>query len=487
MISSPRRTSCQTCLALCLCLPLLTSCMLGDDFQHPEVKVSAQWLGQGPTTSEVTLAGEQNLAHWWTAFNDPRLTSLVERAMHANLDLRMAESRIRQARAAMGIAGADLGPTVDTAASYTRSRTPGSGNSGESVTSNFYKMGFDAGWEIDLFGGLRRGVEAAGADLDTAVESRRDLLVSLSAEVAGDYLNLRSLQQRLAIARLNLSAQKHSVELTRKRFGAGFVGKLDVAQAEALAATTAGQIPLLESQVRQTIYSLSLLLGGEPSALLAELTPDAALPVAQASVPLGLPSDLIRQRPDIRQAEAKIHAATARIGVARADLLPKFTITGSLGLQNSTLSSVFNQSSSAWSFGPALNWPLFDMGRGRANLELKKALQEEELLAYEQTVLGALREVENALIASTKEEEHRQALVQSVSANRTAVNLATALYTAGQTDFLAVLDAQRSLYAAEDALAQSRCAVSIDLVALFKALGGGWPAAEEKAGVASGS
>ena len=479
-------TSYRTSLALCLCLPLVTSCMMGPDFQRPEAKVSSQWLGQPPTAPEAAPTPEQNLAQWWTIFNDPQLTSLVERAMQANLDLRMAESRIRQARAAMGIAGADLGPTVDTDALYRRSRTQSSGNSGEAVTTNFYKMGFDAGWEIDLFGGVRRGVEAAGADLDTAVESRHDLLVSLSAEVAGKYLNLRSLQQRLTIARQNLSAQEHSTELTRQRFRTGFVGKLDVVRAEALAAATAGQIPLLEAQVRQTIYSLSLLLGGEPSTLLAELTPDVALPMALATVPLGLPSDLVRQRPDIRRAEAKIHAATARIGVAKADLLPKFTIVGSIGLQNNTLNSLFNQASTAWSLGPSLNWPLFDMGRSRANLELKKAVQEEELLAYEQTVLGALREVENALIASTKEEEYRQTLVRAVAANRTVVDLATALYSAGENDFLAVLDAQRSLYGAEDALAQSSRTVATNLVALFKALGGGWPAEDGEASSASG-
>jgi NodT family efflux transporter outer membrane factor (OMF) lipoprotein len=454
---------------------------------------------------------EQNLVQWWTIFNDPQLTSLVERAMQANLDLRMAESRIRQARAAMGIAGADLGPTVGTAASFRRSRTPlsgdrsesaagdpsitdptettrlSSGTGGDSITGNLYRMGFDAGWEIDLFGGIRRGVEAAGADLDAAVESRHDLLVSLSAEVADNYLNLRSLQQRLAIARENLAAQEHTAELTRQRFNVGFVSKLDVVRAEAQAATTAGQIPLFEAQIRQTIYSLSLLLGGEPSTLLAELSPDTALPVASAAVPLGLPSELLLRRPDIRRAEATIHAATARIGVAKADLFPKFTISGALGLQNTTLSSTLNRASTAWSLGPALNWPLFDMGRTRANLELRKAVQEEELLAYEQTVLGALREVENALIASTKEEEHRQAIARAVAANRTAVDLSTSLYTAGENDFLAVLDAQRSLYASEDTLAQSTRTVSTNLVALFKALGGGWPAEKDAPRNGSGS
>lgn len=470
MTHKPYRAS----LTLCLCLPLLTSCMMvGPDFQRPETKVASQWLGPTPATS-ATPAAVQDLAQWWTTFNDPQLTSLVTRAMLANLDLRLAESRIRQARAALGIAGADLGPSVDTAASVTRSRNPASLSRSEATTGNLYQAGFDAGWEIDLFGGLRRGVEAADADLEAAIESRRDLLVSLSAEVASNYLNLRSFQQRLAIARQNLKAQEHTSKLTRQRFDAGFASRLDVVRAEALAATTAGQIPLLEAQIRQTIYSLSLLLGGEPSTLLTELTPDAALPAALATVPLGLPSDLLLRRPDIRKAEAKIHAATARIGVAKADLFPKFTISGALGLQNSTLSSTLNRASTAWSIGPALNWPLFDLGRTRANLELKKAVQEEELLTYQQTVLTALREVENALIASTKEEEHRQAIAQAVAANRSAVTLATALYSAGQNDFLAVLDAQRSLYAAEDTLAQSNRTVSTNLVALFKALGGGW-------------
>ena len=470
MIRKPYRAS----LTLCLCLPLLTSCMMvGPDFQRPEAKVSSQWLESAPT-SPAAPAAIQDLAQWWTAFNDPQLTSLVTRAMQSNLDLRLVESRILQARAALGIAGADLGPTVDTAASVSRSRNPASSSRSEATTGNLYQVGFDAGWEIDLFGGLRRGIEAADADLEAAIESRRDLLVSLSAEVASNYLNLRSLQQRLAIARQNLKAQEHTTKLTRQRFDAGFASRLDVVRAEALAATTAGQIPLLEAQIRQTIYSLSLLLGGEPSTLLTELTPDAVLPAALATVPLGLPSDLLLRRPDIRRAEAKVHAATARIGVAKADLFPKFTISGALGLQNSTLSSTLNRASTAWSIGPALNWPLFDMGRTRANLELKKAVQEEELLTYQQTVLTALREVENALIASTKEEEHRQAIAQAVAANRSAVTLAAALYSAGQNDFLAVLDAQRSLYAAEDTLAQSSRTVSTNLVALFKALGGGW-------------
>lgn len=465
-------------MVILVLLPFLSGCMVGPDFKQPETELPAQWVGEAPKVADKNDSPDLDLARWWLVFHDPQLASLVERAMAANLDLQKAESRIRQARAAMRLAGADLGPSIDAGASYKRSRTPSLGSDGGKVTTNLYQMGFDASWEIDIFGGTRRGVEAAGADYTAAVESRRDLLVSLSAEVANSYLNLRSLQQRLAITRQNLRAQEHSARLTRERFDAGFVGKLDVTQAEALVATTASQVPLLESSIRQTIYGLSLLLGGEPSLLLAELNAGAPLPSVMATVPAGLPSELLLRRPDIRMAEAKMHAATARVGVAQADLFPKFVISGTLGLQSNTLNALSDRAGSFWSFGPAIQWPVFDMGRNQANLELKKEILEEELLSYRQSVLSALQEVENALVASSREEEHRQDLLRVVAANRASVDLATTLYTEGQSDFLAVLDAQRSLFAAEDSLAQSNRTVATNLVALFKALGGGWSEAE---------
>jgi NodT family efflux transporter outer membrane factor (OMF) lipoprotein len=474
MLSLLCRLSGRISLIVFCGLPILTSCTLGPDFKAPKPELSNQWSEPTPTAANSASLAEQDLAQWWKIFNDPQLSSLIERATEVNLDLRIAQSRIRQSRAALTIAGANLGPTVDASAAYRRSQSPMSGSDSPGATTNLYQTGFDAVWELDLFGGIRREVEASGAELDSAVENRRDLLVSLNAEVANNYLNLRSLQQRLAIARANLTAQEHTVELTRQRWDAGFINKLDMVRAEAQAATTAGQIPLLEAAIRQTIYGLSLLLASEPATLLAELTPDAALPVAMANVPPGLPSELLRRRPDIRRAEANIHAATARIGVATADLFPSFTITGSLGLQNNTFNSTFNQASRAWSLGPSINWPLFDMGRTRANIELKKAVQEEELLAYEQTVLTALNEVENALVAASKEEEHRKSLAIAVTANRAALKLASTLYAAGETDFLSVLDAQRALFITEEALAQSSKTVCTNLVALFKALGGGW-------------
>lgn len=454
---------------------LLTGCMVGPDFRAPEPHVPVQWQG---AAADSRPAAPEELARWWTLFADPELTSLEERAIAANLDLKQAEARVRQARAARAVAASGLGPTVDGGASYRRSRSPETERS-PAVTSSLYEAGFDASWELDLFGGVRRGVEAADADLAASIEARNAVLVSLSAELATNYLSLRGLQEQLAIARRNLAAQTQSAELIRRRFAVGFVSKLDVSRAEALAATTASQIPLLESAARQTIYSISILLGTEPAALMAELGPAAALPAAPPLVPTGVPSELLRRRPDIRKAEAVLHASTARIGVAEADLFPRFTISGSLGLQNSDFSSTFNRASRFWSFGPALNWRLFDLGSTRANIELKKAVREEDLLAYQQTLLTALQEVENALIASTKEEERQAALATAVSANRQAVELAQKLYAAGEGDFLAVLDAQRSLYVTEDSLSQSRRNLVTQLVALFKALGGGWQAGEQ--------
>jgi multidrug efflux system outer membrane protein len=453
---------------------ILSGCMVGPNFQRPQTALPADWTGPTAESRPVTPA-EAELARWWALFDDPTLVALVEKAVQSNLDLKQAEARIRQARAARGVVAAGIGPAVDATGAYQRSRSSGAGNGrNDGVISDQYQAGFDAGWELDIFGGVRRAIEAADADLQAAVETRRDVLVTLTAEVARNYIDLRAFQQRITIARQNLAAQKHSASLTRQRFQNGFVGGLDVANAEAQVATTAAQIPLLESSARQSIYSLSVLLGKDPAALLRELSPAAVIPAVPPATPLGVPADLLRRRPDIRRAEAQIHAATARIGVATADLFPRFTISGSVGLRASDFSSWFDWAGRVWSFGPAASWNLFDTGRTRSNIEQQRALQDQSLITYQQTVLTALQEVENALIASAKEEEHRLAVVEAVRANRKAVGLATTLYTQGNTDFLNVLNAQRSLFASEEALVQSTGNMSTNLVALFKALGGGW-------------
>jgi multidrug efflux system outer membrane protein len=466
-------------LILCLSFAILSGCMVGPNFKRPQATLPADWAGQTAEFQPVTPA-EEELANWWTLFDDPTLVSLIERAVQSNLDLKQAEARIRQARAARGVVASGIGPTVDATGAYQRSRTPGGTNGkSEGNISNQYQAGFDAGWELDIFGGVRRAIEAADADLQAAMETRRDVLVTLTAEVARNYIDLRAFQERIVIARQNLATQKHSAALTRQRFEAGFIGALDVASADAQVATTTAQIPLLEASAQQTIYSLSVLLGRDPAALVRELSPVAAIPLTSPSVPLGVPSDLLRRRPDIRRAEADIHAATARIGVATADLFPRFTISGSVGVRASDFSSWFDWASRIWSFGPSASWNLFNTGGTRSNIEQQRALQEQSLITYQQTILGALQEVENALIASAKEAEHRRALREAVGANRKAVDLATTLYTQGNTDFLNVLNAQRSLFATEDALIQSTGKVSTNLVAVFKALGGGWHEGQE--------
>jgi NodT family efflux transporter outer membrane factor (OMF) lipoprotein len=470
-----RRQACRRGFAVIVLLYLMTvtGCLVGPDFRPPQTKVPSAW-----TETAAALPSEpplQDLVYWWTTFNDPVLSSLVERAIQSNLDLKLAQARIRQARAARNVTAAGLGPTVNAGSSYTRSGSAVETPSGtENNTSNLYRTGLDSAWELDIFGGVRRSVEAADANIQAAVEDRRDVLVTLVAEVGLNYTDLRSFQQQIVIAQENLKAQRHTAEITRQRFQAGFVGALDVANAEAQAATTFSQIPLLEAFARKSIYRLSILLGREPSALLQELTPVADIPAAPPAAPVGVPADLLRRRPDIRRAEAQLHAATAQIGVATADLFPKFALSGSIGYQSNQFSSWVDWVNRFWSFGPSASWEIFASGAIRANIEQQKAVQEQSLIAYQQTVLTALQDVENALVASTKEAQRREALAGAVDSNRKAVQYSLQLYTEGQVDFLNVLNAQRSLYVSEQALVQSTHDISTDLVALYKALGGGW-------------
>lgn len=460
---------CTLLLSLCV-----GGCTIGPNFTPPETAVPDAWVGGAARSTTLPAAAEAALQQWWSVFNDSTLTSLIEQAFASNLDLRIATVRIRQARASRGIAASGVGPTIDASGSFRRSQASSGNGSMKSPMINSYQAGFDAGWEIDIFGGVRRGIEAADAEIQATVENRRDVLVTLAAEVARNYVKLRTYQQRLTIARKNLEAQTHSADLTRKRLQGGFVSGLDVANAEAQVATTEAQIPLLESTATQSIYALSALLGREPGALVARLSEATGIPSVPPSVPVGVPSDLLRRRPDVRMAEAGIHSATAQIGMATADLYPKVTINGSIGLQAANSGDLLNPLSRFWSLGPSVSWNLFQTGRTLSNIELQKALQEGTILSYRQTVLTAIQEVENALIASAKEQQRRKSLQAAVAANRRAADLAMQLYTQGQTGFLDVLNAQRSLHSSEDALAQSRQAMAVELIALYKALGGGW-------------
>jgi NodT family efflux transporter outer membrane factor (OMF) lipoprotein len=420
------------------------------------------------------------LAFWWRQFRDPLLDGLVRQALQDNHDLAAARARLLQARAQWGVTAGGLWPRLS--ASGGNIPVYSYGDSTSSNSRYLYQAGLDASWELDLFGGQRRNLEAAQANTQAAEENLRDVQVSLVAEVAMNYLQLRGYQQQVVIGRSNLEAQRRSAELTRQLLGVGFRSALDVANAEASVATTQSQIPLYESSAAQAIHALALLVGRPPGDLLAELSPWAEAPSPPDQAPPGLPSELLRRRPDIRRAEAQLHAATASIGVATADLYPKFSLTGSLSWRSGQASTWLSDSYRSLTAGPSFSWNLFQGGAVMSNIEVQEALRDQAWAAYQKAVLGALREVESALVALDKERERRQSLGEAVTANRRAVDLSLRLYREGQSDFLNVLTAQRSLYSVEDALVQSERTIATNMVALFKALGGGWdPAADQRA------
>jgi len=336
-------------------------------------------------------------------------------------------------------------------------------------------------WEIDAFGGTRRAVEAAQADLESSVESNRDVLVTVLAEVGLSYLDLRGAQKQMAVARDNLRAQEQTLVLTRDRFQAGLASELDTARAEAQVASTRAQIPPLEETQQRAIHRLGVLLGKPPGELEPQLVVAEPIPSATPRVPVGLPSDLLRQRPDIRRAERQLAAATARIGVATADLFPKFYLTAATGLQSVEASDFFDGGSRFWSLGPSVRWPTFNAGRIRQNIRAHDARQEQALLRYEQTVLISLEEVENALVAFGQEQGRHRALTESEQASRRAAALANDRYRGGLVDFLDVLEAERALLGAQDNVVQSERRLSQNLVRLYKALGGGWKAETQMA------
>ena len=420
----------------------------------------------------VATAQPADLTQWWQQFNDPTLTALVKEAVKTNLDLRIAEARLRQARATRGIAVGGLWPAVTASGSYQRLHT--AGVMPDNQQRNLYQAGLDAVWELDLFGGLRRNVESANANIQAATENIRDVQVSLIAEVALNYIQLRGYQQEIVIAQNNLKAQQHTAEITHKRLNVGFASALDVANADSDVATTESQIPVFEIAAQQSIYALGVLLARSPADLLKQLSPTANLPSVPAQVPVGLPSDLLRRRPDIREAEAQLHAATAQIGVAVAELFPQFSLTGTVSWSSNLLRTWWTEASRSFGVGPSVSWPIFQGGAIVSNVRVQDALRDQAFITYQKTVLAAFQDVENALIAFAKEQQHRKALNDAVVANRKAVDLSLQLYTEGQIDFLNVLTAQRSLYTSEDALVQSERNITTDLIALYKALGGGW-------------
>lgn len=477
----------------------LSGCTLGPDFKKPQWAAPTSWFS-GPKEAvkqpESVAVAEPINPDWWTLFGDPVLTGLERRVAAENLDVKTAGIRLAESRAQLGVAKASQLPTLDGNASYVRQQPSNQGifitiptaagangaigNTTGGVQSaglqpfDIWQGGFDASWEVDFWGRVRRSIESASALADASNEAKRTVLLSSLAEVAHDYIELRGVQTQLQIARDNVRTARQSLGLTQQRAAGGVTTDLDVSNASAQLRTTLAQIPSLEQQEAQLINALSLLLGQPPNALRADLQTAKPVPPVPPRVPVGLPSELARRRPDIRLAEAQLHSATADIGVAKANFYPTLTLTGSFGLQSLQFNHAFDLNANQYAVGPGLTIPLFEGGRLRATLHLREAQQQEAALNYQKTVLQAWHDVDNALTAYQAEQARRDELTQAVADNRRALGLAQDRYQQGVSDFLTVLVAQSSLLGAQLQLAESTTAVSSDLVALYKALGGGW-------------
>jgi multidrug efflux system outer membrane protein len=457
---------------------VLAGCTLGPDYRRPAITAPEGWRDAPATVEAAALA---DLA-WWELFEDGELRLLVHDALEANKDLRIAVARVEQARAVAAVVRADQFPQIGAGASVTTNRFSDTvrprGLGGE---MGLLATTADLAFEIDLWGRLRRASEAARAELLASAETQRTVVMTLVSDVAAVYLQLRQLDLELETTRRNVASRAGSLQLVRDRLEAGLTSALDLHQAEAELAGTAAQIPDLERRIVQTENQLSILLGRNPGGIVRgrPLTGQTFPP----TVPAGLPSALLERRPDIRQAEASLVAANARIGVAKAAFFPQVSLTGFFGVESIALSDLFTGPSRVWQFGPTVRVPIFTAGRNRANLEAVEAQQQEALIRYEQVIQQAFREVEDALIAHRKAREGVLEQAAAVRASREALSVAELRYTSGLTSYLSVLDAQRTLLAAEVAESRTLLAQLVAVVQLYRALGGGWDAGQQAVAV----
>jgi NodT family efflux transporter outer membrane factor (OMF) lipoprotein len=487
---------------------LLGGCTVGPNFSPPHWANPVSWFSGQPTAAHAAASEPVEApinVDWWNLFHDRELTALERQVAANNFDVRTATVRLAEARAQLGIARAAEFPNITGNASYTREKAsnvgvfsnlspsaqgagtpPGQsangafGNTAGGVTGvsvppfDIYQYGFDATWELDLWGQVRRSVESARASVEASADARRAALISDLAEVARDYINLRGTQEQLHIARDNVNTAAQGLKLTQERAAAGVTTDLDVANASAQLRTTAAQIPALQQQEHQLINALSFLLAKPPNALTAELATPRPVPPVPPRVPVGFPSELARRRPDIREAEAQLHAATADIGVAVAAFYPQVTLNGSFGFQSLEFGSLWSWNARNYALGPGVTIPIFEGGQLRETVVLRKAQQQEAAIAYERTVLQAWHDVDNALDAYRREQQRRDQLIDAVAQNQRALALAQSRYQEGVSNFLDVLTAETNLLNTEQQLATSTTNVSDNLVALYLALGGGW-------------
>jgi len=448
----------------------LAGCAVGPDYVTPEAAMPARWH-RAAGEHAVTRAA---LGEWWRDLRDPLLDDLMVRAVEGNLDVASAKAKIRQARAERRQAIGGILPTLDGSASGKRLQTAPTSTVPNTVVGSLFQAGFDSSWEIDLFGANARSIEAAGANVQASENDLDAVLLTMVGDVASYYVEARGYQARIALAQRTAKSQRETAALTRTKFDAGSASAVDTAKAEAQAATTEAAIPSLETALAQAVHRLSILTGREPGALAAEMSRPRAIPTPTRALPKGLPADVLRNRPDVRAAERRLAQATAKIGQAEAALYPSVSLTGSLSTAAVRPGDLGKASTIAWSWGPAVSVPIFEGGKLVAARDAAQATRDQSLIAWRSSVLTALEDVENALVALSQERVKAGRLSEAATNYRRAATLSRALYQSGSSSFLDVLDAERSLYSAEDALLQSRVAITTDHVALAKALGGGW-------------
>ena len=450
----------------------LAGCAVGPNYKKPETPAAPAFAAAEP----AVYTPEQAQTQFWKQFHDETLDKLVDDSLNANHDLRIAVGRLAEARAARHQSLYDLAPTVTASGGHTTQKIP-QVQSGFPVTTSFYDAGFDATWELDLFGRVRRGVEASHAELQGAEANLHDAQVSVIAEVARTYFELRGQQDQLAVARKNVENEQASFQLTDARLKAGRGTELDTSRARAQLSTTLSTIDPLEATVSRSIHRLGVLTGRDPNALTTLLAPPKDLPGLPTTLAVGDPGAMLRRRPDIRVAERQLAASNARIGVAVGDYFPKVTFTGSFGYDAQTLNGLGTSASRAYTIGPGISWAAFDLGRVHAQVAGARARKDTALAQYEQTVLKALEETENALVTHARSRDQLVHAADAAESSAAAAKLARVRYEGGVVDFLEVLDAERTQLEADDRLAQSRTQAATSLVAVYKALGGAWEGA----------
>jgi NodT family efflux transporter outer membrane factor (OMF) lipoprotein len=474
------------CLWPLITAVLLQGCMVGPNFKQPNVPMQNGWQ-----QTKGAAAVEPQDVRWWNDLNDPQLVSCIDKTISGNQNIKEAEARVREARALRGVAAASLMPQVSGSALYDRTRvSPTAGLINQlpqriitqiDLQQDNYQIGFDASWEIDVFGGRRREVQAASARTQSSIDNYRDVMVSVIAETGRNYIELRGAQRQLNIAEKNIDIQEKTLSLVEIRRDSKLASDLEVEQAKAQLERTRGSIPTLYASIRSSAYRLAVLTGQPPDSLLGDLLATSPIPNPPDIVPVGLPSDLLLRRPDLRRAENDLRAAVSDIGASTADLYPRFYLTGAADPQSVKFVDLFRASGLAWSLGPQITWPVFQGGRIRSNIKATEARRDEALARYRQAVLTAMQEVETSLVGYAQRQVERERLALSAQSQSKAVELARERYIEGLKDFLTVLDAERQLMDVENSLAQSETQVLVNLISLYKALGGGWQQAQAPA------